>query len=168
MSFNEDGGIRHQTQVKSLRTEVLATLRAIASVIRHPAHKQRVLDLASKLGVSKEVDYGILPAQPEGFVVSNTAFIKNGTGNLRTQCEFQVISMLVMYFFLYSLTQDTQDLRSVYRYKNWITNYAARPDDYEVCGDVRTGFWLCNTSILKEGNKPSLPDWLRADGGETV
>jgi hypothetical protein len=168
MSFNETGGARHLTQVKNLRKEIIEAIRAMAGVIKLTTHKQRIIDLVTRLGVSGETDYSILPSQPEGFVVSNTMYIKNGTGNLRAQCEFQMITMMVTYFFLFSQTKDIQDLRSAHRYKGWIMRYVENHHDYEVCGGVRSGFWLCNTSVLKQGQEPTLPKWLKADGGETV
>jgi hypothetical protein len=168
MSLESTTGPKHITQVKKLRKDVMEAIRALVGVIKHTQHKQRVLDLVTKLGVGNDPDYAGLPAKPDGFVVTNTAYIANGTGSLRTQCEYQVVSMLITYFWLFGLTGDMQDLRSAMRYKGWIDRYVKDHAKYEVCGDVKSGFWLANTSILKDGEDPTLPQWLKDDGGETV
>lgn len=165
---NNGKKLNHIGAIASMRLDIIKTLRAVAANVKHPAHKQIVLDLTTKLGLTNKPDRYILPADPNGFVLRFSTLPKNGSGHLRTQCEFQVISMLIMYFWLFCQTDDVQDRRSTWRYLSWLKRYAEDHKLYEVCGDIRKGFWLCNTSILKHGETPSLPQWLRDDGGETV
>jgi hypothetical protein len=160
--------LKHLGKIKETRKEIMDTLRAVAKVMQHPAHRQVVMDLVTKLGPTKDPQYDILPAQPNGFALKHTSIPKNGAAHLRTQCEYQVITMMITYFWVFCQTGDMQDLRSVMRYKGWLNRYADAPYRFEVCGDVRKGFWLCDTNVLKEGENPTLPKWLKADKGETV
>lgn len=166
--MEERVNLRHIAQIKDMRKGIIETLRGVSKVMSHPTHRQTVIDLTTKLGPTREPDYDVLPAKPDGFVLKYAAIPKNGAGHLRTQCEFQVITMLITYFWVFCQTGDMQDFRSAMRYKGWLDRYAEDHKKYEVCGDERIGYWLCNTSILKDGEDPTLPQWLKDDGGETV
>jgi hypothetical protein len=160
--------LKHLGRIKEQRKGIIVSLRAVSKVMKHPAHQQVVLDLVTKLGPTQDPQYDILPAERNGFVLRYHTIPKNGAAHLRTQCEYQVITMLIAYFWLFCQTGDMQDLRSIMRYKGWLDRYAKDHQKYEVCGDIRHGFWLCDTSVLKEGEDPTLPQWLKDDRGETV
>lgn len=160
--------IKHLARMKEMKKNALLAIRSIAGIIKHETDRQCILDLTTSLGPTKPPRYEVLPSKPTGFVLGNAEAESKAKVNLRTQCEFQMITMLITYFWMYCLTNDMQDMRSFMRYKGWIDRYVNDYNKYEVCGDIRRGYWLCNTSVLKEDEHPTLPKWLKDDGGETI
>ncbi len=148
----------HQKK-RELRVRLNSTLRAVAALTRHPKNRQVLEDLANKVDGGTWDD---LPVTPDGFTVKNTTVLRQKLG-AGTLCHFQIVSMAVMYYRLYAATEDPQDARSCERYLDWISEYLKSPHEYRVVQTKHLELYL-----FKGKDEPHTPDWLKANGGETV
>jgi len=161
--LNANEVVSHRKK-QALRVRLNGALRSLAR-LQHVARIAQVYyDLACKVDLTGPIDQSKLPATPDGFVVKQSAILKCGNLATETLCLYQVVSMMVLYYWLYAAMNDAQDARSCERYLEWVEAYANAPKAYKVVGNVRYGYYLYPLKGTPE-NKPHLPEWL---GEETV
>ena len=154
---------QHQRK-RELRQRLIGVIRKLAP--RHRGKLQQILiDLSCKLDLSGPIDQTNLPVKPDGFTVKQTTLAKYPGVALSVICEFQVISMAVLYYWLYSGTGDPQDEWSCGHYCEWLEAYADSPIDYAVIQGEHMELYLYPL-LGKPEDAPHLPEWL--DDGETV
>ena len=157
----------HQKK-RDLRQRLMNVLRVLAEKQRHPKHGQILMDLACKLmDTSSPIDPTRLPMTPDGFVVRCTTWEKLRGISTRTICELQVVSMTVLYYWLYAATHDAQDLRSCEHYMGWLDEYVSKSSDYTPILSFNRELYLYPLKGIP-GEKPHTPYWLKENNGETV
>lgn len=150
----------HQSKRK-LRELLTEAIRGLAK--HHRGRDQQTLMDASCNMEPGPIDESRLPIRPDGFFLKQHTVLQHKGIRKRTLIEFQLVSMAVMYYWLYCHLRDRQDLRSCMRYCGFITGIVEDYKSYYVAGDVRHGWYLSNA---KKDPKP--PGWLEAEEGETV
>jgi hypothetical protein len=157
-----NGNNTHQKK-RGLRVRLNKALRSLAGLQRQNKVAQVFLDLACRIETSQGIDTSRLPTNPDGFIVKQTAILRHRGMDLETLCLYQIVSMTMLYYWLYSEIGDVQDARSCDRYLEWLEAYNKTPVTFSVVGSVRDGYYLWTG----EGD-PHPPEWLTEDEGETV
>lgn len=160
------GAATHQKK-REIRQRLFLILRALDGRMRHPKHQQLLRDLACNLDLTGPIDQTKLPMTPTGFTVRHDIADRYREVSFVALCELQVVSMTVLYYWLYAAIRDPQDLRSCERYLNWLEEYTKEPDRYVVMRDRHLALYLYPLKGVPD-EKPHLPEFLEEDDGETV
>ena len=161
------GGIEDRKKRRDIRERLRAALKQVATKRRGTRSETLILDIIGRLEPTTPLNYDSLPIKPDGFRIKMSDREKH-TGKLRELCLLRVVSMAVMYYWLFVNTQDAQDNISCDQYIKWLLSFSPR---YQVYGDVRNGWYLANPdhSKKKDGKvvgPPSVPKWIKE--GTTV
>jgi len=153
-------------QQKRLGLKLSGVLREVAGHLS-PIMRRKLEDLSCNMGAGSLTDDSVLSVKPGGFIVKQSATIRHSDMRLPILCVLQVVSMAVLYYRMYSVTHDKQDSRSCNRYCKWLQDYLKDMSKYTVCGNVRMGYFL--TDSTQPGNDADkLPKWLNSNDGETI
>jgi hypothetical protein len=126
-----------------------------------------LLDLACNPDLSGPIDQSKLPVTPDGFVVRAGTQARYCGVAVVTVCELQVVSMTVLYYWLYASLNDPQDARSCEHYLDWLDTYLEKPESFGVIQGTRLELYLYPLQGVP-GEKPHPPEWLQENDGETV
>ena len=148
----------HQRK-RDLRIRLTGALRSLAGLQKNGKIAQVFLDLSCRVASAGDIDQSKLPATPDGFVLRQSRI--NSRVPVETLCLYQVVSMMVLYYWLFARMHDPQDRQSCEYYLKWLETYNKAPETYNVAGDVRNGYFLHPAA----DGLPHLPEWL---GEETV
>ena len=160
------GNIEKHQKKRELRQRLAGVIRTLATLHRGKM-QQMFIDLSCKLDLSGPIDEGNLPVRPDGFTVKQVTLQKYPGVPLETICRAQVVSMAVLYYWLYSVMGDVQDARSCERYCGWLEEYVKNPGVYDVIQGEHMELFLYPLEGTP-GDRPHLPEWLDANEGETV
>ena len=150
--------IQHLARQVELRSRLRGVLNRIAALYPGRVY-QVVIDLANGLDkVNSNTDSTRLPVQPNGFKVLN-AERPAYRWKLKVLCLLRVISMAVMYYWLFCGTHDEQDHVSCVHYVKWLENYD--PQFFNVYGHINKGWYLADCRkepVSDEGKPKGSPD----------
>lgn len=148
---------------RGMRQRLTEVLRTLAKQQHRSSIAQVFYDLACGIDLTGPIDQSRLPATPDGFVVKNTTALKSRNMSNTIMCLYQIVSMMVLYYWLYAATADAQDARSCERYLSWLEEYTKAPEAYDVIQDKNLVMYLYPLKGIED--KPHVPEWL---GEETV
>lgn len=148
--------IDHRVKRGELRNKLRDTILRIAGIYTGK-FKQTLFDLSASLEKQGTTDYSRLPIYPRGFRLLNHE--REGYGyKLKVLCLLRVVSMAVMYYWLFCDTHEQQDYDSCVHYLEWLQGY--EPQHFNVYGKMNRGWFLADRRNVKPDKPATEPDWI--------
>jgi len=148
--------IEHRAKRGDLRVKLRNAIIRVAGLYAGK-FKQTLFDLSTALEHQGTTDYSRLPIKPGGFKVLDHE--RAGFGyKLKQLCLLRVVSMSVMYYWLFCDTHDQQDYDSCVHYLEWLKVY--EPQHFNVYGKINRGWYLADKREAQPGVSPTEPEWI--------